>query len=284
MNEHGTLYVIPVPIGNLEDITVRAQRILTEVDVIACEDTRTTGKLLDLLGIERPRLLSTHDYNEAKRIPALIEMLEEGRNIALVSDAGTPTISDPGFRLIRGVLEAGIEPVPLPGACALTTALCVAGLPTDRFSFQGFLPHKPGPMKRCLEMLRSATETQVFYVGPHHLSKVLTVAAGILGEDRQAVIGRELTKKFEEFRRGTLGELVDNPGTIRGEIVLMVEGHSGETCLSAEDLNSVIQDVLSEGLSTSKAAKALAKRSGLDRSDAYQKIMEFRENDASGGR
>ena len=140
MNGQGTLYVVPVPIGNLEDITLRARRVLSEVELIACEDTRTTRKLLELLGIPRPRLLSTHDHNEEKRIPTLVEFLEEGRDIALVSDAGTPTISDPGFRLVRAVIDAELELVPLPGACAATTALCIAGLPTDRFSFQGFLP------------------------------------------------------------------------------------------------------------------------------------------------
>ncbi len=276
MSGLGTLYVVPVPIGNLEDITLRAKRILGEVDLIACEDTRTTGKLLDLLGIARPRLLSTHDYNEEKRIPALLESLEKGTDIALVSDAGTPTVSDPGFRVVRAAIEAGMHPVPLPGACALTTALCVSGLPTDRFSFQGFLPHKAGPLSRALESLRSATETHIFYVGPHHLARVLTAASSILGEERRAVIGREITKKFEEFRRGTLSELATDPGTIRGEIVLMIEGQTQRQGIEEQDVPAVIREVLTLGLSTSKTAKEVAKRTGLDRSDAYQRIMELR--------
>jgi len=276
--EQRTLYIVSVPIGNLEDMTIRASRILGAVDVIACEDTRNTSKLLSLLGIRAPKLISTHDHNEARRIPEILRRLEAGASVALVSDAGTPTISDPGYTVIKAVLEAGLDVVPIPGVCAAIAALSVSGLPTDRFQFVGFLPHKAGALRRTYEGVARASETLIFYVGPHHLVRALNIGAEVLGADRRAVISREITKKFEENRRGTLGELVREPGTVRGEIVLVIEGHRGGPEVALEQVPNLVESLLSKGLPTAKAAKELSKRTGIERSEAYKMIIAARDS------
>ncbi len=275
----GTLYIVAVPIGNLEDITVRAKRILGEVDQIACEDTRRTGKLLELLAIRRPPLVSLFDHNEAKRIPKILDALREGADIALVSDAGTPTISDPGFRLVRAVTEAELTVVPIPGACAATTALCAAGLPTNQFRFMGFAPPKGSALSRFLASASTVRETLIFYVGPHHLERFLARAVEEFGGHRAAVICRELTKRFEEFRRGNLQELSADPGTIRGEIVVVIAGATEDESRGAVDVETVIRAVMAEGLSTSKTAKELVKRTGMSRDEAYGLIVELRQKE-----
>lgn len=273
----GTLYLVAVPIGNLEDITLRALRLLKSATRIACEDTRRTGKLLELLGIareERGWLVAVHDHNEEDRIPGLLANLEAGEEVVLVSDAGTPAISDPGFRLVRAAVAAGVPVVPVPGACAAIAALCASGLPTDAFHFVGFLPARAGERKRRLAELATAAETLVFYVGPHKLEEVLADAAEAFGGDRPAVIARELTKHFEEFRRDTLATLVADPGVVRGEIVLLVGGAPVEVA-DEVDLRRTVERLLAEGYSASQAAREAARRTGARKGDAYRLALEL---------
>jgi 16S rRNA (cytidine1402-2'-O)-methyltransferase len=205
MRSPGTLYLVATPIGNLADITLRAIEILKSVSLIACEDTRHTRKLLQHYGIET-KTVSYHEHNEQERSRQLIETLRDGKDVAVVSDAGTPSISDPGFRLVRAAIENGIQVVPAPGPSALISALIAAGLPTDEFFFGGFLPARSNARRARLNELRSVPGTLIFYEGPHRLAETLTDALEVLGE-REAVVARELTKLHEEIRRGRLSEL-----------------------------------------------------------------------------
>jgi 16S rRNA (cytidine1402-2'-O)-methyltransferase len=218
------LYLVPTPIGNLKDITLRALEVLKSVDVVLAEDTRTTGKLMKHYEINRP-LQSYHIFNEHKTVEKIVDRLKKGEVMALVSDAGTPGISDPGFLLVRAVKESGMEVNCLPGATAFVPALVNSGLPTDRFTFEGFLPHKKGRQTR-IQGLVNETRTMVFYESPHRLMKTLEQFAEAFGPDRTASVSRELTKLYEENVRGTLSELIsyylEHP--IKGEIVLVVEG------------------------------------------------------------
>lgn len=219
------LYLVPTPIGNLEDLTFRALRVLKEADLVACEDTRTTGVLCQHYGIETPRT-SFHAHNEHGKTANLVARMKAGETVALVSDAGTPGISDPGFLLVREALAAGVEVVPLPGATAFVPALVASGLPTDRFVYEGFLPQKKGRRTR-LDALVGEPRTIVLYESPHRLVRLLGELGERLGEDRPAAVGRELTKKFEEVRRGTLAELrahYDAQPKVRGEVVVVVGG------------------------------------------------------------
>jgi 16S rRNA (cytidine1402-2'-O)-methyltransferase len=220
----GILYVVATPIGNLEDVSARALRVLREVDRIAAEDTRRTGKLLTHYGIEKP-LTSYHDAAERRRAPELVEVLRSGITLALVSDAGTPLISDPGYRLVRGALDAGIPVIPIPGATAATALLSVCGFATDRFVFEGFLPQREGRRRRRLEALRAEPRTIVLYESPHHIERTLAEMESVLG-DRPIVVGRELTKLFEEIVRGTISSvratIASRPP--RGEHTLVVAG------------------------------------------------------------
>ncbi|MEW5875594.1 MAG: 16S rRNA (cytidine(1402)-2'-O)-methyltransferase [Candidatus Zixiibacteriota bacterium] len=222
--ESGVLYVVATPIGHLGDVSERALETLRTVDLICCEDTRQTRKLLTRFGIERP-LLSFHDHNERERVPGLLQRLESGESLALVSDAGTPTVSDPGYRLINAAVDAGITIVPIPGPSAVTALLSVSGLPTDRFVFEGFLPVKSGRRKSRLGELASEPRTIVLFESPHRIARTLAECREAWGE-RRACLGRELTKKFEEIKRGSLGELSDWAGsrTLKGEITLVVAG------------------------------------------------------------
>jgi len=222
------LYLVPTPIGNLKDITLRALEVLKSVDVVLAEDTRTTGKLMKHYEINRP-LQSYHIFNEHKTVEKIVDRLKKGEVMALVSDAGTPGISDPGFLLVRAVKESGMEVNCLPGATAFVPALVNSGLPTDRFTFEGFLPHKKGRQTR-IQGLVNETRTMVFYESPHRLMKTLEQFAEAFGPDRTASVSRELTKLYEENVRGTLSELIsyylEHP--IKGEIVLVVEGSGGK--------------------------------------------------------
>ncbi len=222
-NIKSTLFVVPTPIGNLEDITLRAIRILQEVDTVVCEDTRQTVKLLSHLKISKP-LISFYTQNQLKRIPQIISLLKQGKNIALVSDCGTPAISDPGYYLIKEALNNNIIVIPLPGACALITALVGSGLATDSFVFLGFLRKKTGKMKKELELAKQTDKTIVFYESPHRILKTLDVCKEVFGDDANIVLARELTKKFEEFIRGSISEVVDNllNRQILGEFVVIV--------------------------------------------------------------
>ncbi len=219
------LYLVPTPIGNLEDMTLRALRVLREVDLIACEDTRTSGILLSHYEIETPRT-SYHEHNEATKAPILIDRMRAGQSIALISDAGSPGISDPGFYLVRECVRSEIQVVPLPGATAFVPALVASALPVDRFAFEGFLPVKKGRRTR-LEEIKTESRTMIFYESPHRLVKTLTQLAETLGEDRPASVSRELTKRFEEIRHGTLRDLHSyfaEQTKIRGELVVVVAG------------------------------------------------------------
>ncbi len=218
----GTLYLVATPIGNLEDLTLRARRVLRDCDAVAAEDTRRTGQLLAHLGFRKP-LLSCFKFNEARRRGEILERLRRGETIALVSDAGSPGISDPGERVVRAALDAGFRVEPVPGPCALVAALTASGLPTGEFHFVGFLPHKPGPRRRFLEVRRDLPGTLVLYESPHRLERLLTELTE-LAPDRPVVLARELTKKFEEFLRGRPAELLAavRQRRLRGEFVVLV--------------------------------------------------------------
>jgi 16S rRNA (cytidine1402-2'-O)-methyltransferase len=216
--------VVSTPIGNLEDITLRALRALKEVDLVAAEDTRHTGLLLKHYGIKN-RLESYHDFNKAKKAPVLIKELKSGRTVAVTSDAGTPGISDPCYLLVKLAIQENIKVVPIPGASAFLSALVVSGLPTDRFAFEGFLPAKPGKRRKRLEEVREDKRTLIFYESPHRLLKTLQDISEVLGE-RKMEVARELTKKFEEIKRGTPEEITEyfQKNKLKGELVLVVEG------------------------------------------------------------
>ncbi len=226
----GKLFLVPTPIGNLEDMTLRGIRILKEVDVILAEDTRTSARLLDHFEISN-KLFSHHKFNEHKTVEMIARQIENGKNVALISDAGTPGISDPGFLLVRTCLEKDIEIECLPGATALIPALVNSGFPTDRFTFEGFLPQKKGRQKKIKE-LGTETRTMIFYESPYRLVKCLEQLAEFMGSERKACVSRELSKLFEENRRGTLAELIEYFGSkaVKGEIVVVVEGFkTGQT-------------------------------------------------------
>ena len=220
----GILFVVPTPIGNLEDITLRAIRVLQESDTVVCEDTRQTIKLLSHLKISKP-LVSFYTQNQLKRIPQIISMLNDGKNIALVSDCGTPAISDPGYYLIKEALNNDITVTALPGACALITALVGSGLPTDSFVFLGFLKKKAGKMKKELEIAKQTQKTIIFYESPHRILKTVEVCKDVFGEQTKMVLARELTKKFEEFIRGTIKEVSEKlkDKKILGELIVVID-------------------------------------------------------------
>ena len=224
----GTLYLVGTPIGNVEDLSPRARRVLEAVDVLAAEDTRHTGRLLDRFGLKRP-MVSYHDHNKDGRTPDLVARLQSGASVAVVSDAGSPGISDPAFTLVRAAVQAGVPVVPVPGPSSALCALEVSGLPTDRFAFEGFLPRKSGRRRARIEELRADPRTLIFFESPHRLQAALEDLLAVLG-DRPASVSRELTKKFEETRRGSLRELLawveDHPP--RGEFVLVVGGASSD--------------------------------------------------------
>ncbi len=220
----GTLYLVATPIGNLEDMTFRAVRVLKECDVVAAEDTRRTGQLLKHFGLSKP-MLSYFQFNEAKRSEEILERLKQGEKVALVTDAGSPGISDPGERVVRAVREAGLRVESVPGPCALVAALTASGLPTDEFHFIGFLPHKSGQRRKQLEALKQFAGTLVLYESPYRIEKLLVELTEVFPE-RQIVLARELTKKFEEFLRGTPAELLEvtQKRSLKGEFVVMVRG------------------------------------------------------------
>lgn len=220
----GLLYLIPTPIGNMADLTRRAQEALEEADIVACEDTRHSGRLLKALGLSK-KLISYHDFNEQARAEQLIGLIREGRTVAVISDAGSPGISDPAYRIVRVAIEHGIRIVPLPGPTSIIPALTASGLPTDRFFFEGFLPHKSGARRTRLGKLADFEHTLVFFESPHRVVKSLHDIREVLG-DRPACLARELTKLHEEFIRGTVSEILAAIGnrTVRGEIVLIVGG------------------------------------------------------------
>jgi 16S rRNA (cytidine1402-2'-O)-methyltransferase len=267
----GTLYVVATPIGNLGDLTPRARDVLGSVALIAAEDTRHTGQLLQACGIATP-LTSLHEHNEARRSSELIAMLAQGKSIALVADAGTPLISDPGFDLVAAARRAGVQVVAVPGPCAAIAALSIAGLPTDRFAFEGFLPAKAAARTARLESLANEARTMVFYEAPHRLADVLADMATVFGAERAATVSRELTKRFETTYSDTLARLAEaaqrDPDMTRGEIVLIVSGNAAPVDSPALDANRLLRALLEE-LPPSQAARIAAHLTGAKRADIY---------------
>ena len=270
------LYLVATPIGNLEDITLRALRVLKEVDFIACEDTRQTQKLLSHYGIPT-RTISYHEHNEMTKAAELIVNLETGAKIALVTDAGMPGISDPGFRLITLAIRHHVPVVPIPGASAFLAALVASGLPTDSFRFSGFLPVKSGQRRKLLESVRESPRTQVFYEAPHRLLETLTDVIEVLGSDRHVVVAREVTKLYEEFLRGRASEVLEelkSRGEVRGEITLLIaKAESSELRSAGSELTiaqRVKQIMTEENADEKTALKKVAKERGVGKSEAYR--------------
>lgn len=274
----GALYVVATPIGNLEDITLRALRILKEVDLIAAEDTRHTRKLLTHYGITTP-LTSYHDHSETEKAPELIAQLQAGKNIALVSDAGTPCIADPGFRLVKGAAEVGIAIVPVPGPSMVTALLSVGGLPPDRFVFEGFLPAKRSQRRKALQHLKREERTLVFFESPQRLFDMLADLEELCG-DRQIVIGRELTKMFEEVRRGRVSELraLFETRGVKGELALLVAGQAeGDTSQEDRPLTEEIQNLYTQGFSLKDVAQIVSESRGIPKREVYALGLRIKE-------
>ncbi|HUA85120.1 MAG TPA: 16S rRNA (cytidine(1402)-2'-O)-methyltransferase [Bryobacteraceae bacterium] len=269
----GILYLVATPIGNLEDMTLRAARVLREVDAIACEDTRETRKLLEHFGIAT-RMVSYHEHNEVARAAELLERMRGGETIALVSDAGTPLVSDPGYRVVRAAIEAGITVVPIPGASAAMTALAGSGLATDAFRFGGFLPAKKMARRRALENLRAEDSTLIFYEAPHRILETLEDIGEVMG-DRPVVVARELTKIHEEFLRGTAeeirGELAAR-AAIRGEMTVLI-GKGGGV---ADDrpVEEAVAELERAGVSRMEAIKRVAKDRGVGKRHLYKELLK----------
>jgi 16S rRNA (cytidine1402-2'-O)-methyltransferase len=271
--------LVATPIGNLEDITLRALRVLKEVDVIACEDTRQTQVLLSHYGIQT-RTVSYHEHNEMTKAAELVVDLESGAKIAMVTDAGMPGISDPGFRLIALAIRHHVPVVPIPGASAFLAALVASGLPTDSFRFSGFLPSKSGQRRKLLESVRESPRTQVFYEAPHRLLETLTDIVEVLGEDRHIVVAREVTKIHEEFLRGRVAEIreqLNTRGSVKGEITLLIAKAEGSELRAPSSEMSVAQrvkQVMAEDQVDEKAAlKKVARERGVGKSEAYREFQ-----------
>ena len=266
----GILYIVATPIGNLEDITFRALRVLREVDVIAAEDTRHTQILLSHHDIHTP-LTSYHEHNEKTKAQELVTRLARGKNIALVSDAGTPAISDPGFRLVVQAIRAGVRIIPIPGASALTAVLSATGLPTDRFVFEGFLPAKKKQRRERLQTLRDETRTLIFYEAPHRLKDTLDDIHELLG-NREAVLAREVTKIHEEFLRGPVSALVRELGSeeVRGEVTLIISGSAGESRVNEDLLKAEIRELKGQGWRVKEIAEVLGEKFGCSKKDIYR--------------
>ena len=281
------LYLVGTPIGNLEDITLRALRVLKEVDVIACEDTRQTQKLLNHYAIQT-RTTSYHEHNEMTKSAELVKEMQEGASVALVTDAGMPGISDPGYRLITLAIRHHVPVVPVPGASAFLSALVASGLPTDSFRFSGFLPAKRGERRGVLEKIKGSSQTQVFYEAPHRIVEALTDVAEILGAARHVVVAREVTKLHEEFLRGRAGEVLANlkaREAVKGEITLLIgkaeaeDAHVGAAgvgtgALARPSVRHRVQQIMAEEKIDEKAAlKKVAKERGVSKSEAYRELQ-----------
>jgi 16S rRNA (cytidine1402-2'-O)-methyltransferase len=273
----GTLYVVGTPIGNLEDMTFRAIRILQTVDTIAAEDTRHTGKLLQHFQIKTNQI-SYHQHNRQQRLPELLNQLTTGKTIALVTDAGMPSISDPGYELVQGAIEAGITVIPIPGATAGITALSASGLPTDRFVFEGFLPASGQERQQRLEVLAAESRTLIFYESPYRLQQTLQDFATIFSPSRQIVLARELTKLHEQFWRGTIEDAIAyyTDHEPKGEFTLVLAGAPAETpVLSEAALKAELSQLINQGLSRSQAARQLSHLTNLPRRQLYQMALSL---------
>lgn len=280
-NRSGTLYIVATPIGNLDDLSPRAAKVLSDVAVVAAEDTRHSGRLLQHLGISKP-LVALHDHNERARVQGILGKLLAGSDVALVSDAGTPLISDPGYVLVREARAEAIRVSPIPGPCALVTALSAAGLPTDRFLFVGFLPAKRTGRRSTLEELCKEVATLVFYESPHRILETVSDIVAVMGAHREIVLGREITKTFETFYSGEAAEvlttLTDDPHGSRGEFVVMVRGaEKTESALMAGalDVDRLLSMLMAE-LPVKKVAKMASGLTGLGKNELYQRALELK--------
>lgn len=277
--ESGTIYLVPTPIGNIEDITIRALRVLGEVDLVACEDTRRTGKLLERLQIKKP-LLSYHEHNESRRAQVLVERAQAGDSIAVVTDAGTPGIADPGYRVVQAAIAAGVPIMALPGPNAAIAALSVAGLPAHEFTFKGFLPRSRERRRKALRLLRSAVRTTVFYETPHRIAQALEDIRELLG-DRQLVAVRELTKAFEEVLRGTAASLLEalqSRDGVRGEFVLLVGPAEDGEELPVPTIVETLELLSQVGLPESRAIAFIASQRGVSTA-AVRKHIRYKRRD-----
>ncbi|MFW5635097.1 MAG: 16S rRNA (cytidine(1402)-2'-O)-methyltransferase [Thermodesulfobacteriota bacterium] len=277
----GALYIIATPIGHLDDITLRALRTLKEVDLVAAEDTRHTARLLSHHGIQA-NLISFHEHNEAERTADLITRLEAGEAVAVVSDAGTPSVSDPGFRLVRAAVEKGIRIVPIPGPSAAITALSASGLPTDAFTFIGFPPKKPGRRQALLEGLKASPYTLIFYESPKRIAAFIDELIALLG-DRQAVLGREMTKTYEEFIRGPLSDIqreLENRPQVKGECTLLISGAEESDETDIHEVREEIADALeSSEIRISELSKRIAKKYGISKNEVYAEALRLKNEE-----
>jgi len=278
----GTLYLVGTPIGNLEDMTFRAVRILQGVDAIAAEDTRHTGKLLQHFQITTPQV-SYHEHNQKSRIPELVQRLQQGKAIALVTDAGMPGISDPGYELVKACIELGLAVVPIPGPTASISALVASGLPCDRFAFEGFLANVSSAKRReRLEQLKAEPRTLIFYEAPHRLRQTLQEIADVFGCDRQIVLAREITKLHEELWRGSVADAIAHYATREptGEFTLVVAGATlSQPVLSEAAIIAELQELLKQGFSRSQASRQLAQQTSLSRRQIYQLALSITDED-----
>lgn len=277
----GILYVVATPIGNLEDITYRAVSVLKQVDVVAAEDTRHSKKLLHHFGIQKP-MLSLHDFNERERSQQIVQSLEDGKSVALISDAGTPLISDPGYYLVSLVRQSGHKVVPVPGVSASIAALSVSGLPTDRFSFEGFLPAKSSARKKTLEAVSKEVRTLVFYESPHRVLDSVADMLAVLGGERKMVVARELTKTFETIKDGSISEIYEwmlaDDNQQRGEFVLLLDGaaQGQDELVGSVDVDRLLY-VLAAELPVKKVAKLVSELTGQKKNELYSRLLEMRQ-------
>lgn len=271
-----TLYLIPTPIGNMEDITIRAINTLKLVDVIFCEDTRVTGQLLSYYNINK-KLISSHNFNESKNISKLLEYLNNGLNIGLVSDRGTPIISDPGFELARSAIDSGYNVVSLPGATALIPALTSSGINPKPFYYYGFLSNKDSARKKELESLKNISATLVIYEAPHRIKKTLNDLGNILGNNRKISISREISKKYEEIYRGTIREIIEQDNEYKGELVIVVEGNHEKKEYNNISIIEHVDLYLNDGYSVMDAIKTVAKERGVKKSDVYNSYHNIKK-------
>jgi 16S rRNA (cytidine1402-2'-O)-methyltransferase len=280
-SKQGVLYIVATPIGNLGDLSPRAVEVLGRADLVAAEDTRHSGRLLQHLGLHKP-MISLHDYNERDRIDSVLDRLAGGAHIALISDAGTPLISDPGYVLVREARERGLPVSPIPGACALIAALSVAGLPTDRFRFEGFLPSKRSARTAALETLADETATLIFYESPHRILETAATLAEVMGADRPVALARELTKAFETFYTGSAAavceQLAADPYGAKGEFVVMVQGATTRADVEPSlDVDKFLRLMMAE-LPVKKVAKLGAELTGRSRNELYQRALELKSD------
>ncbi len=277
MNIEACLYIVATPIGNLGDITLRAVETLNKVDLIAAEDTRHSQRLMSHLGVST-RLLSLHEHNEREKSQAIIDKVKEGQNVALISDAGTPLISDPGYFLVKLAQEQGVKVVPIPGVSAVVTAISVSGLPSDRFVFEGFLPAKSGNKQRVLELFKFESRTVIFYESPHRIVDTLELMLTVFGESRRLVLARELTKTFETIKGDSLGPLCEwvksDANQQRGEFVLLLEGAVDVPDESEIDQDKMLALLIAE-LPIKKASKIVSEVTGANKKELYQRALEM---------